>query len=85
MLSVFSRKELILIFSAQRLYAVKAELDAAGIPYHTKYVNPVGRTSGRGRGIPFQNPDAAYEYKIFVHWDDYDRALAAIQSALRSN
>ena len=83
MLSIFSRKELIPIFSAQRLYAVQAELDAAGIPHHTKYVNSAGRIGGRGRGLPFQNPDAAYEYKIFVHRDDYDRALAAIQPALR--
>ena len=83
MITLFNRKELLPIFSMKRLYAVQAALDAAGIPYHTKAATPLGRVGGRARANPFQNPDAAHDYKIFVHRDDYDRALAAIQPVLR--
>ncbi|MBE6996099.1 MAG: hypothetical protein E7429_05195 [Ruminococcaceae bacterium] len=82
MLTVFNRKELMIVFSAQRLYAVQAALDAAGIPYHAKPATPLGRIGGRGRGNVFQNADAAHDYRIYVRKDDYDRAVQAIQSAL---
>ena len=83
MITVFNRKELMLVSSVKRLYAVQAALDAAGIGCHTKSATPLGRAGGRGRGLPFQNPDAAHDYKIYVRRDDYDRAMAAIQPALR--
>ena len=59
-------------------------LDAVGIPYHTKFATPLGRVGGRNRGSIFQEPDSAHDYKIYVHKDDYDRAVAAIQPALRN-
>ena len=83
MITVFNRKELMLISSVKRLYAVQSALDAAGIGYHTKSATPMGRVGGRGRAIPFQDPDTAHDYKIYVRRDDYDRAMAAIQPALR--
>ena len=85
MLTVFNRKELLSIFSHQRLYAVQAALDAAGIPYHTKAATPLGSVGGRGRGNVFQVADAAHAYKIYVQKDDYDRAVQAIQPALRND
>ena len=85
MVTMFNRKELITLFSAQRLYAVQAALDTAGIPYHSKFATPLGRIGGRARANPCQNSDAAHDYKIYVRKDDYDRAVAAIQSALRGN
>jgi len=81
---IFSRRELIALFSEQRLYAVQAALDAAGIAYHTKFATPLGRIGGRARGNPFQDQDTAHDYKIYVHKNDYDRAMAAIQPALRN-
>ena len=83
MITLFNRKELLPIFSMERLYAVQAALDAAGIPYHTQHATPLGRVGGRGRANPFQNPDTAHDFKLFVHRNDYDRALAAIQPVLR--
>ena len=83
MVTLFNRKELIVLFSQQKLYAVQAALDAAGIPYHTKFATPMGRIGGRARANPFQDADAAHDYKIYVRKDDYDRAVKAIQSALR--
>ena len=83
MMTLFNRKELIVVFSVKRLYALQAALDAAGIPYHTKFATPLGRVGGRNRGSVFQEPDSAHDYRIYVHRDDYDRAVAAIQPALR--
>ena len=83
MVTVFNRKELIVLFSQQKLYAVQAALDAAGIPYHTKFATPMGRIGGRARANPFQDADTAHDYKIYVRKDDYDRAVKAIQPALR--
>jgi len=82
MLTVFNRKELLPVCSHERLYAVQAALDAAGISYQTKFATPMGRVGGRARGNPFQNPDSAHDYRIYVRKDDYDRAVQAIQSAL---
>ena len=83
MVTLFNRKELIVLFSHQKLYAVQAALDGAGIPYHTKFSTPMGRIGGRARANPFQDADSAHDYKIYVRRDDYDRAVQAIQPALR--
>ena len=83
MITPFNRKELIVVFSVKRLYALQTALDTAGISYHTKFATPLGRLGGRNRGSVFQEPDSAHDYKIYVHRDDYDRAVAAIQTALR--
>ena len=61
----------------------KVALDGAGIPYHTKFSTPMGRIGGRARANPFQDADSVHDYKIYVRKDDYDRAVQAIQSALR--
>ena len=84
MVTIFNRRELITLFSAQKLYAIQAALDAAGIAYHTRFATPMGRVGGRARANPFQDADTAHDYKIYVRRDDYDRAVAAIQSTLRS-
>ena len=85
MLMVFNRKELLPIFSHQRLYAVQTALDAARIPYHTKAATPLGRLGGRGRENIFRNADTAHDYKIYVRKEDYDRAVQAIAPALRND
>ena len=84
MITLFNRKELMALFSVQKLYDVREALDAVGIPYHTKFATPLGRVGGRNRGSIFQEPDSAHDYKIYVHKDDYDRAVAAVQPALRN-
>ena len=84
MITIFNRRELITLFSEPKLYAIQSALGAAGIGYHTKFATPMGRIGGRARSNPFQNAGAAHDYKIYVHRDDYDRALAAIQPVLRS-
>ena len=82
-MNLFNRRELMTVFSMRQLYALQDALNAEGISYHTKTVLSAGRMGGRGRGSPFQDFDAAYTFKLYVHRDDYDRAVMAIQPALR--
>ena len=69
--------------AAQRLVRTTEECLALAIEGLAP-LTPLGRIGGRARANPFQDPDAAHDYKIYVRKDDYDRAVAAIQSALRS-
>lgn len=84
MISFFNRRELIPVFSTKKLYDLQAALDAAGIPYQTKFATPLGRAGGRGRALPFQDPDTAHDYKIYVSREDFQRAMEVIQPILRN-
>lgn len=77
----FNRKELITVLSDQQLYRLQSVLSSAGIPYQTKFLSG-GLAVGRYHGTPFINQDATHTCLIFVKSSDYDRAKAAIQSAL---
>ena len=83
MLSLFNRRELITVLSQKQLDRVQTALHDAGIINRVKLSNGA-RAAGHGRrsmiGI---NVDAMYIYKIYVSKEDYDRAKAAIQSALQ--
>lgn len=83
MLSLFNRRELITVLSQKQLDRVQTALHDAGIINRVKFSNGA-RAAGHGRrsmiGI---NVDAMYIYKIYVSKEDYDRAKAAIQSALQ--
>ena len=80
MIHLFNRKELTVVQSDQRLYRLTAALSEAGIPYQTKYGGGSVFTADRYRGTPFLNSDSTHPCKIYVNWDDYDRALSVIQS-----
>ena len=85
MLTVFNRRELITISSQQRFFHVQEALSAAGIPSYIKTHGAV-RAAERARyGTIGLRQDALYTYTIYVHKNDYDRAAAAIQPALRGN
>ena len=79
MITIFTRKELLVTFSMEEQNRVCSILAANGIDYQVKTVNPSARSyvggSGRGRtgsfGIDY---DAAYQYYIYVHSKDYERA-----------
>ena len=83
MLTIFNRRELITVLSQKQLDRVQTALHDAGIINRVKFSNGA-RAAGHGRrsmiGI---NVDAMYIYKIYVSKEDYDRAKAAIQSALQ--
>ena len=81
MIHIFNRSELITTQSDQQLYRIQSALTSADIPYRTKSSIPAP-SAGRYRGIPFINSDASHPTVIYVKTSDYNRAKAAIQSAL---
>ena len=85
MLTVFNRKELITLVSMQKLFHVREALSNAGIESYVKSSGAMPLTAGRKHGIPFVEQDSAYTYTIYVHKQDYERAVAAIQPALRNS
>ena len=85
MLTIFNRKELIVLVSMNKMFRVRAALSNAGIESHVKSSGAMPFTAGRKHGIPFVEQESAYTYTIYVPKQDYDRAVAAIQPALRSN
>ena len=79
MITIFNRKELLTTFSLAEQSRVREVLAANGIDYRIKTVNPSARAhiggSGRGRTGSFGiHQDAAYQYSIYVHSRDYERA-----------
>ena len=83
MLTVFNRKELITLVSMQKMFHVREALSNAGIESHVKSSGAMAFTAGRKHGIPMIAQDSAYTYTIYVHKQDYDRAVSVIQPALR--
>jgi len=83
MITIFNRKELVTIASQQKLFRIRETLANAGIVSHTKTHGILGFAANRSRGVPCVNQDAAYTYTIYVHRDDYHRAVEAMRFALR--
>ena len=80
MITIFNRRELTITDDMNERVRVCSLLDSSGIDYTLKTVNTTsaplgGRRGGNTLGV---NMDYAYEYKIFVHKQDYDRALHVI-------
>ncbi len=82
MIHIFDRRELITAISDQQLYRLQSALSSAGIPFSTKVSSVPFFSSDRYHGTPFINQDAAHPCVIYVKKSDYERAQAAIQSAL---
>ena len=82
MLTIFNRRELIILTSQQTLFRVREALDAAGMESHVKFHGAARAAERRHYGTAGLCQDAMYTYTIYVHKDDYDRAVAAIQPAL---
>jgi len=83
MLTILNRWELIVLSSQEKLFRVREALSAAGIESAVK-LHGAARAAQRARyGAIGLRQDALYTYTIYVRRDDYDRACAAIQPALR--
>lgn len=82
MLTIFNRKELTTTFSIQKQSKVRSILSSNNIKYYIKTVNrnsPSTFSDTRSRTGTFgQNMELAYQYIIYVHKKDYDKALAII-------
>ena len=83
MLTVFNRRELLTTFSMEEQARVRDILAQNRIDYRVKAVSPTARSTfgdvGRSRTGSFGvNGDCAYQYYIYVHKRDYDRARSLI-------
>lgn len=79
MITIFNRREVCLTRSLDEQARVRSLLNGLGIETHT--ISGGLNRSGRHHGIPGINLEAAYEYYVYVHKKDYDRALQALHAA----
>ena len=83
MLTVLNRKELLTTWSMEEQTRVRNVLAQNNIDYRVKVVNPAARSTAFGNsrsrtGSFGVNTDCAYQYYIYVHKHDYDRARSLI-------
>lgn len=83
MITIFTRKELLITADMKRQSAVRDILSVNGIDYTVKTINRqnaavVGSSRARVGSLGI-NQNFAYEYKIYVHKKDYDKALRVIR------
>lgn len=83
MITIFTRKELLVTMDVGRQGNVCQILTANGIQYTVKVTNLQSSTvvgSSRARTGSFGiNQNYSYEYKIYVHKNDYENALGLIR------
>lgn len=83
MITVFNRKELIITMEMNRQAEVRNILSKNGINYTVKTKNLqtapfLGNTRGRTGSFGIK-PDYSYEYKIYVHKKDFEKAISLIK------
>ena len=83
MLTIFNRRELISVWSVDDLFRIKNALYDANIPCSSAMVGQGGSYRARQR-FSCISDKFAEQYRVYVHKNDYDRAVAAIQPALRN-
>ena len=83
MITVFNRKELLVTMDMSRQADVRNILSANSIPYVIKTTNlQSSQFAGNRRGqfgTLGVNQQYTYEYRIFVHKNDYDKAAGLIR------
>lgn len=84
MLALWNRKELYCGLSLEQFSNIRSILAQNGIKYDSRTVNRTSsRAPGTVRGITGsfgENPDYAYEYYVYVHKNDFSKALSVINS-----
>ena len=83
MITILNRKEVCVTFDMNRQAEVRDILQVNGIDYMVKVLNrkspsPIGAGSRARTGSFGENLSLEYEYKIYVHKDDYEEALHLI-------
>ena len=83
MITIFTRRELLITMDMEQQSRVRSILAAGGIPYKVNVTNLQSATvlgSSRARTGSFGiDQSYSYEYKIFVHKNDYEHALQLIR------
>ena len=79
MITIFTRKELLITLDMMRQAKVREILSANGIEYSLKVTNLQDASIIGGRRVTVGtigiNLNYSYEYKFYVHRKDYERAL----------
>ena len=83
MITFFNRKEVCITYDMKRQAEVRDILNFNGIDYIVKVTNrkspsPIGAGSRARTGTFGENLSMELEYKIFVHKNDYEKALYLI-------
>ena len=84
MITVLNRKSVYIGTNMQDFSRIRTLLSDNRIPYSQKTKNRMDQWTGhgtlRGRtGSLGQPSDTMYEYEVFVHQDDYEKAMHLIQ------
>ena len=86
MITIFNRKELIITMNMKRQSEVRDILFQNGIDYIVKTINPEtapilgNRRAHTGSfGI---NANYSYEYKIYVHKKDFEKAVSVVNKQM---
>ncbi len=84
MITIFNRKELFITFDMQKQAEVRQILQANGIDYQVKVINrksasPVWSGTRAYTGTLREDLSKMYEYRIFVHKDDYEQAVSVMR------
>lgn len=84
MITLFNRKNVYTGYDLKRFSAIRDALAASHMDYTTNTKNRMGQWAGQGTlrgrtGTLGQSADAMYEYEVFVHKDDYEKAMYLIQ------
>lgn len=85
MVNLLNRRELILTQSMDRQAKIRVILSANGIDYQIKTTNlqnaPIVGARRARTGSLGINTDYSYEYKIYVHKKDYEKAKYLIETS----
>ena len=83
MITIFTRKELLVTFDTKRQSDIRDILSANGVKYAVKATNrqnaAILGSSRAGTGSFGLNTNLSYAYKIYVHKKDYDQAMRLIK------
>ena len=88
MITIFNRKLLIITMDMKRQSEIRNKLQGAGIDYTLKTRNLQGAegfgNSGRSRyGTAGIRQEFSYEYRVYVHKNQYEKAQKIIQQKER--
>ena len=72
MLTIWNRRQIAVTWDGAQAATIRAKLQRAGIRHTVR--SGRGLTAGRQHGAPNIRADYAYEYRIYVHRRDADRA-----------
>ena len=75
-MNIFNRRDLFITRRLNDLVRVEENLEKNGIKYQVKPGNLINH--GKYRGVPGIRMEYAYEYRVYVHKNDYDRAKHVI-------